>query len=130
MKLALAGIFAFLSGTCLWLFSLSLFGHREPFDGNVGRFVFLMTAIPLVAMAIGGIDNINKFWIWPLLVVFGELIGGMIVVGASPLMIIGLIFLIAFSLPGFMVCALAFLPMDAIRRSRMKTEKSRTERST
>ena len=116
MRFTIASIVVFVSGLSFWLFSLQLFGHREPFDGHLGKLLILMTGVSLFAMVIAGIKYTNRFWIWSLLGVLGQICGEIVTVGASPLMVVGIIFLIILSLPGLLLCALAILPMRAISR--------------
>lgn len=107
MKPAIAILLTFVGSLCLWLFSVPLFGHQEPFDGNLGKLVLLMTVIPVLATIIAGKKYVTKFWAWPLIGLLGHILGAIIIVGPAPLMIIGIGFLCIYSLPALILCAIA-----------------------
>lgn len=86
-------------GYGIWQYSTTLFGRREPWDGNVGLYALIL----LVAGLVLAIPNRTKFWLpyWSLY--FGQVLFGFVSFvspsqGAS-LFPIGAIVLLVYNLP-------------------------------
>lgn len=98
-------LFGLLYGFALWALAKPLFGHAEPWDGNVALYVSLLTMSGFVCVFPLGGTKKSAYWSLYL----GQAVYGfaMLMRGSGDLFPLGAIVLLAFNLPALLGAWLA-----------------------